>query len=303
MRIEIKSFLPNTYHKFTVDVNISDIVFDLKKLVFEKIEEKIPLEQIELFFFKNEKKLESKVVLDNNSLNVIEFYPELKNKTLYIKDKGKQVNIVLVNLIEYTFPMVIILFFAYLKGIRNLNDVQKYSIFMIFFHFLKRDFESVYVHIHSKQMEFLMMILEFVYYIVYFGIFCGFNLIFAKMNNSKFIWNDKRHYTCLIFFIVSEIFNFQCHLILRKLRINNFKSSNEIKVPKGNLFDFVYKANYFWEICAWFSIAFFIQLKSFFAFAILGAFIMTFWAIEEKKKFDEKFGKNIIKKAIFPFIL
>jgi hypothetical protein len=60
MRIEIKSFLPNTYQKFTVDVNISDIVFDLKKLVFEKIEEKIPLEQIELFFFKNEKKTSRK---------------------------------------------------------------------------------------------------------------------------------------------------------------------------------------------------------------------------------------------------
>lgn len=222
MRIEIKSFVPNTYQKFSIDVNESDIVFDLKKFVFEKIEGKIPVAQIEMFFFKNEKNLETKVVLENNSLNVFEFYPELKkNKKLYIKNKGKQVNIVLVNLIEYTFPMVLISAFAYFKGIHNLNVVQKFSIFMIFFHFLKRDFESFYVHIHSKQMEFFMMILEFVYYIVYFGIFCGFNLIFGAKNkndniNSKFIWNDKRHYSCLVFFIISEICNFHCHLILRK---------------------------------------------------------------------------------------
>ena len=314
MRIEIKSEVPNTYEKFSVEINESDIVFDLKKYVFAKIEGKIPIEQIEVYFFKDERDLESKVALDNNSLNVFEFYPDLKKvKTVYIKDKGKQVNIVLVNLIEYTFPMVFILIFIYFKGVHNLNVIQKYSIFMIFFHFLKRDFESFYVHIHSKQMEFYMMVLEFVYYIVYFGIFCGFNLIFEESENdnnnvnnikSKYIWNDKRHYTCLMIFIISEICNFQCHLILRKLRIDNFnKNSKEIKIPKGNLFRFVYKANYFWEICVWFSIAFFIQLKSFYGFAILGGIIMAIWAVEKKRKFDDKFGKNIIKKAIIPFIL
>ena len=126
MRIEIKSYVPNTYEKFSVNINESDIVFDLKKFVFEKIEGKIPIEQIEVYFFKNERNLETKVVLDNNSLNVLEFYPELKkNKKLYIKNKYKQMNIVFVNLIEYTFPMVLICIFIYFKGVHNLNVVQK----------------------------------------------------------------------------------------------------------------------------------------------------------------------------------
>ena len=300
MKIEIKSLLKNTYEKFTVEINESDIVYDLKKIVYLKIEGKISLEEIEFFYFSDEKNFESKIYLDNNSLNIIEFFPELKRKKkLYLNKKQKQMNIINVNLIEYSIPIFLLLIFVYFKGIYNLNINQKISIFMIIFHFLKRDFESFYVHIHSKSIEFNLMLIEFVYYIFYFGIFCCFNLIFNDNENNNFL--NKKHFFCLILFFISEICNFHCHLILRNLRI--FNNNNEIKIPKGNLFKFVYKANYFWEIFVWFSIAFFTNLKSFYAFAILGTFVMCFWAVEEKKKFDEKFGKNLIKKAIFPFIL
>jgi hypothetical protein len=296
MKLEIKSLVKNTYEKFTIEITESDIVFDLKKSIFSKIEGKIPLDQIEIFFYLNSKNLESKIILDNNNLNIIEFYPEIKNKKLYLNKKQKQFNKIHVNLIEYSIPMILIIIFVYFKGICNLNIIQKYSILMIFFHFLKRDFESFFIHIHSKSIDFFLMLIEFFYYIFYFGIFCCFNLIFDNknkiLNKKKFFW--------LILFFISEICNFHCHLILRNLRIFN---NNEIKIPKGNLFKFVYKANYFWEILIWFSIAFFNNLKSFYAFAILGSFVMIFWAMEEKKKFDEKFGKNLIKKAIFPFIL
>ena len=296
MKIEIKSLIKNTYEKFTIEITESDIVYDLKKSIFSKIEGKISLDEIEIFFFLDEKNFESKIILDNNCLNIIEFYPEIKNKKLYLNKKQKQMNKINVNLIEYSIPMILIIIFVYFKGICNLNIIQKYSILMIFFHFLKRDFESFFIHIHSNSIDFFLMLIEFFYYIFYFGIFCCFNLIFDNKNK---ILNKKRIF-CLILFFISEICNFHCHLILRNLRIFN---NNEIKIPKGNLFKFVYKANYFWEILIWFSIAFFNNLKSFYSFAILGSFVMIFWAMEEKKKFDEKFGKNLIKKAIFPFIL
>ena len=297
MKIEIKSLIKNTYEKFTIEITESDIVYDLKKSIFSKIEGKISLDEIEIFFFLDEKNFESKIILDNNCLNIIEFYPEIKNKKLYLNKKQKQMNKINVNLIEYSIPMILIIIFVYFKGICNLNIIQKYSIFMIFFHFLKRDFECFFVHIYSKSIDFFLMLIEFFYYIFYFGIFCCFNLIFDNNNNK--ILNKKKIFWLILFFI-SEICNFHCHLILRNLRIFN---NNEIKIPKGNLFKFVYKANYFWEILIWFSIAFFNNLKSFYSFAILGSFVMIFWAMEEKKKFDEKFGKNLIKKAIFPFIL
>ena len=243
-----------------------------------------------------------------NDLKIFESYPYIinnhKNLTLYCYDLGLQIDTPLANIIEYSSPIIILLlyvlkYFYYDKN-RQLNTIQIWTIIMIIFHYLKRVLESIFVHIQINSMEFKMFLIECLYYIIYFGLYAQKQIFKIEKdldNNIKYLY--------IVLFFISEINNYHCHIILRKIRLEN---ENNREIPKGNIFKYVYCANYFWEICSWTFISLFSSIKSIYFFTIMGGFIMTLWA-SEKKRFYEKmlFKKyNIInfnKKAIIPFII
>lgn len=83
----------------------------------------------------------------------------------------------------------------------------------------------------------------------------------------------------IVLFIVFELGNLYCHIVLRNLRINPDGSLNkERKIPKGLFFDLVVCPNYSFEILAWLT---FVYLSgSYFAllFIAAGGSIMYIWA-------------------------
>ena len=243
-----------------------------------------------------------------NDLNIFESYPYIINNyktiTLFTYDLGIQIETPIANIIEYSVPIIILLFYIikyiYIDKNKPLNKIQIWTIIMIIFHYSKRVLESISVHIQINTMEFKMFLIECLYYIIYFGVYAQ-----KKIFNIENGLEDNYKYIYILLFFVSEINNYHCHIILRKIRLKN---CNNREIPKGNIFDFVYCANYFWEICSWFFISIFSSIKAIYFFTVMGGVIMTLWALEKKdfynKMLFKKYNKiNNNKKAIIPFII
>ena len=90
----------------------------------------------------------------------------------------------------------------------------------------------------------------------------------------------------LIFlFVLFEFGNFNCHMHLRKLRLNaNGEICKGRKVPKGLFFDNIISPNYSFEILSW--LTFVLISQSIFAFIFIagGATIMYHWGKQKKSK-------------------
>lgn len=279
---------------FSLEVDKSDIILDLKKEILNKCKF-TSIDKLGLYYLTNKKE---KVYLNNNTTNIYDYFDmhkEIKNPILYIYDKGIQIDTYLANTIEYSIPIIMIIIFSYFNSIWN--DKKKLLCIMSMFHYVKRVFESNYVHIHNKKMELKMLIVEIIYYGLYYACYCQFKIIFDKNLNIKI--NNKDYIFCLIFFI-SEINNFHCHLLLRNIRV---KSKNTFKIPKGNLFNYIYCANYFWEVCSW---VFFSLISGFYCcyiFTLIGFLVMLLWALEKKRKYLAVLNGSKKTKAIIPFII
>ena len=243
-----------------------------------------------------------------NDLKFFDSYPYIiknyKTLTLYCYDLGFQIYTPLANIIEYSSPIIILLFyiykFFYYDKNQQLNKIQIWTIIMIIFHYTKRVFESIFVHIQINTMECKMFLIECLYYILYFGLYAQKHIFTIE----KDLYNNIEYLYVILFFI-SEINNYHCHIILRKIRLEN---PNNREIPKGNIFKYVYCANYFWEICSWTFISLFSSINSIYLFTIMGGIIMTLWALAKKEFYDKMLFKkynriNYNKKAIIPFII
>ena len=321
---------------FNINISEKDRMIDIRKDIQEKsvyFSEK-SYNRIGLFIFvpkellkDNEKDKSKKIIrTENNKFNIKEKYPErlnlstkndlnifesypyiinnYKTITLFTYDLGIQIETPIANIIEYSAPIIILLFYIikyiYIDKNKPLNKIQIWTIIMIIFHYSKRVLESIFVHIQINTMEFKMFLIECLYYIIYFGVYAQ-KKIFSIENDLE----DNYKYLYILLFFVSEINNYHCHIILRKIRLKN---CNNREIPKGNIFDFVYCANYFWEICSWFFISIFSSIKAIYFFTVMGGVIMTLWALEKKdfynKMLFKKYNKiNNNKKAIIPFII
>jgi len=243
-----------------------------------------------------------------NDTKIFESYPYIINNykkiTLFYYDLGIQIDTSLANIIEYGLPIIILLFYIikyfYFDKKTKLNQIQIWTIIMIIIHYSKRVFESIFVHIQINTMEFKMFLIECLYYIIYFGLYAQKKIFEIEENLDK---NIK--YIFIFLFFISEINNYHCHIILRKIRLEN---PNNREIPKGNIFSFVYCANYFWEICSWLFVSLFSSIKAIYFFTLMGSIIMILWAQEKKNFYDKmllkKYNKkNDNKKAIIPFII
>ena len=263
-----------------ISLDERDIVYDIKKKIFQQ-HNTIPTIQMELYY--KDKNSKKKRIIGNNSAIVLSAFPELKNiKKIYVHNKGHQVDICLANVIEYSGPIItftlLLMYFVFVLE-KKLSSLQYTVYALTLVHYIKRVFESVWVHIHTKTMELKMLIVECVYYIGYYGVFCGWNL-FALDNQRQLVFPKDLIVICLFF--VSEYNNFRCHIILRVIRLKN---RNVVKVPDGNLFKFVYCANYFWEVCSWICLSLLSEMKSIWGFTIMGFAVMSLWALDKKKSY------------------
>ena len=172
-------------------------------------------------------------------------------------------------------------------------------------HFLKREFETAFVHKFSRPTMPLSNLFKNCTYYWTFGAIIGYPLC-SPFYNESVIPSSSTVQIGLIIFIVSELCNLYCHIILSLLRP---ASGSDVRpIPKGFLFDYVSCPNYTFEVMSWIGFSIMTGLVWSWLFTLVGALQMTEWAVKKHKLYrnDKNTGdeyKKLGRKAIIPFVL
>lgn len=240
-----------------------------------------------------------------------------KNPTInvYAKDVGPQIGWRLVYFIEYLGPMIIHSLFYYLYySPRQMNFTQLAAFNITLLHYLKREYETLFIHSFSADtMPLAYLFRNSGHYWIFNGLFIAFSIYAPQYkytnNTSTKFWSfihhvENRSLDELKWYIgamiIFEICNLYSHILLRRLRSDG---SREHKIPYGFAFKFVSFPNYFFESLSWAIFALMVNNWSGYLFFVVGTGTMMMWAKQKhakyKKTFGDKYPKN--RKAMFPF--
>ena len=158
-------------------------------------------------------------------------------------------------LVEYAGPIAItLLLLLFRKSIYGVNVApltfrQKLGVGMALFHYVKRELETIFVHrFSSDTMPFMNILKNSAHYWILFGICSMLFFLKSSVEDSSRV----AELVLAFLFLVFEMLNLKCHLVLKNLRR---AGSTERGIPEGWGFNQVSCANYFWEAAAWTSFA------------------------------------------------
>jgi len=278
---------------------------DLKTAFHQKHKGLYPSRQS--YKFENESGKE--VRLSDDSKPLVDYSGDISSKVLIFKDLGPQIGYRTVFLWEYFGPLVIVPFFAmrpsfiYGSGHTFTKLDDKALICVIFWaaHFLKRELETIFVHRFSRPTMPLLNLFKNSIYYWSFAFFVAYPLCHPLYTPPV---SDFQFYLGAILFILFELGNLKCHLILKNLR--PAEGSQQRPIPKGFLFKFVSCPNYTTEVASW--IAFTIMSQVFFSglFTLVGFLQMFEWAVKKHKGYLKTYGdeyKKLRRKVMVPFAL
>lgn len=241
--------------------------------------------------------------------------------TYQYKDIGPQIGYRTVFYIEYFGPMLFVFIYAFCQNIWNgsefslsslinvnalneMNWVARWGVYAWFFHFLKREYETCFIHKFSRPTMPLSNLYKNCGYYWSFGIFIGYPLC-----NPNYIppSNINMVYIGALIFILSELGNFAVHVSLSNMRPSGEGKGSEGKreIPKGFGFSLVACPNYTFEVMSWIGFSIMTGIPQSWAFTLLGFYQMQEWAQKKHKDYKKKYDKEYTKlnrKAIIPFI-
>lgn len=229
---------------------------------------------------------------------------------LTVKNLGPQIKWNYVFYIEYAGP-IIILPLLYLMGYKEqYNEIQFITLIMGVLHYLKREYETAFVHVFSRfSMPIKRVFINSIHYWFFFAILNGLELFFFP---------DGHTYPTVVLALIigvwafAEFCNFQCHMVLSSFRQKKEKKEgdyvNESKqrgIPYGWGFDLVSCANYFWEAVGWIMFSILARTWASYIFTGLSVYQMLDWALKKHKNYKKEFGDKYPKgrKSMFPFII
>ena len=165
---------------------------------------------------------------------------------------------------------------------------------MSIFHYGKRIFESIYVHIFSRStMPMKNLYFNCIYYWGIYGILCCRSLFSPYSTEMKFLKVPR--YFFLLFFVSAELQNLKAHVILRDVKIRG--KGKKYMPPRTGGFELVTCANYLWEFMSWFCFSVFSLNIFVIIFTICGFLIMKKWALarhrEMQRVYGDKYPKNL----------
>ena len=219
---------------------------------------------------------------------------EIPANEFIIRDFGPQFSYKGVFILEYIGPFFIWPFSKIL--LRSVPSMYlTISSLMWSFHYTKRLFETVMIHVFSHPTMPLFNLFKNCTY--YWGFAA---LIAASVVNKSFnpIELDYLHYGSFAFFFIFEFLNLYCHIKLRGLRT---KGSKSYFLPRGFLFDHIVCPNYTTEILSWICFAVFTRVWAAVAFPIVGAIQMYIWATKKKTRLVKEFPEASERGRILPF--
>ncbi|KAJ3513520.1 hypothetical protein NLJ89_g2899 [Agrocybe chaxingu] len=232
---------------------------------------------------------------------------------LQVKDLGPQVSWRTVFVVEYFGPLLVHPLFYHFPRFWYGQDVQhsaiqKYVYTFVLLHFIKREFETFFVHRFSQgTMPISNIIRNSAHYHILAGVFLAFDIYRPKYSaTSPYIVNTIRNnetflWICAGIWAFSELSNLHTHLTLRALRPEGTRKRG---IPYGYGFNLVSCPNYFFEIIGWATIAGMTNSIAGYGFLAAAIWIMSIWAAKKHKNYKKDFGKEYPRgrKMLFPFV-
>jgi very-long-chain enoyl-CoA reductase len=213
---------------------------------------------------------------------------------------GLQISWLTVFIIEYAGPIFIHLSFLLTRryiyhDYSPLSPSQKLSMAMIVLHFIKREYETLFVHKFSlTTMPFRNIFKNSAHYWIFSGINMAYWIYspnsYAARTSSTVNYVDAAG---LVIYVFGELSNLHTHLTLSRLRSRN---GTERGIPKGYGFNLVTCPNYLFELIAWTGMLLVSKSLSTVIFIILGWAQMHQWAIKKEKAYRAEFPETYKKK-------
>jgi len=189
--------------------------------------------------------------------------------------------------VEYAGPLVIYLFFYFLlpyvyADSKPRSLAQNLAAICWVGHYLKREFETLFVHRFSNETMPIFNIFK------NSGYYWGAAALVSYFVNHP-LYTDPplpQVYVAFVLFVIMEISNAYCHIILRNLRP---PGTRERRIPRGFLFEYISCPNYTCEILAWLAFAIMTQTLTAFGFMLLGVVQMWAWAWNKHQRYLKEF--------------
>lgn len=168
-------------------------------------------------------------------------------------------------------------------------------------HFLKREFETIFIHKFSRPTMPLTNLFKNCAYYWLFGMAIGYPLCAPSYVGPS---NELQVNIGLAIFVLCELGNLYCHIILSGLR--PAEGSKKRPIPSGFLFDYVACPNYTFEIMSWVGFSIMTNISFSYLFTLVGFLQMADWAMKKHKEYKKTYDKeytSLKRKAIIPFLL
>jgi len=244
---------------------------------------------------------EKKKILKDRKALLSQQKEVMAGKELLVKDLGPQISWLTVFIIEYAGPIFIHLSFLLLRpyiyknGDQSLSLSQKLSMAMVILHFIKREYETLYVHKFSLS---TMPISNIFKNCAHYWIFSGFNLAYWIYSPSSYTALespaiDYTNIVGLILFVFGEASNLHTHMTLSNLRT---PGGTERGIPTGYGFNLVTCPNYMFESVAWIGVLLVTKSTSTALFLVLACGQMQQWAVKKERALRAEFGDKYKKK-------
>jgi very-long-chain enoyl-CoA reductase len=173
------------------------------------------------------------------------------------------------------------------------SQLQTISMWLIVLHFLKREFETLFVHRFGTA---TMPATNIFKNSAHYWFLSGFNLaywIYAPTAPTAGKSNSLITGAGIALYIYGELSNLSTHITLRNLR----PAGSSVRViPKGYGFGLVTCPNYLFEIVAWVAIWIVTWSSSTGLFILIAGGQMALWATKKEKRLRKDFGDKYHKK-------
>ncbi|KAI9869440.1 MAG: 3-oxo-5a-steroid 4- dehydrogenase [Trichoglossum hirsutum] len=221
-----------------------------------------------------------------------------EQSVIYVKDLGPQVAWRTVFVVEYLGPLLIHPLVYFLRPyIYKTNgppsELQTLCLILITAHFLKREFETLFVHRFSlaTMPAFNIFKNSFHYWVL-----AGANLaywIYAPNSPTARSSNPAIVYPAVVLYVISQACNLSTHITLRNLRSPD---STERGIPTGIGFNLVTCPNYLFETLSWVAIWIATWSLSAGLFILVAVGQMAPWARKKEMRYRKEFPGKYKKK-------
>ncbi|KAK8134638.1 3-oxo-5-alpha-steroid 4-dehydrogenase domain-containing protein [Apiospora sp. TS-2023a] len=238
---------------------------------------------------------------------------DLKLEELLVKDLGPQLAWRTVFLIEYFGPL---LFHPIFLGLRSyvypaiypyvenyvpmpnynggaLSVSQQLTFACIMLHFLKREFETAFIHKFSASTMPAFNVFRNSFFYWAFAGFLAALEVYAPFSPAAKAENLSIDGLGLALFCFGEFMNFRVHYYLSTLRS---PGGTERQIPRGLGFELVTSPNYMYEILSWIGVILISRSPSVALFISVGSMYMFTWGKGKERAYRKEFGDKYKKK-------